>query len=372
MIYVETLVMGLGAMGSAALYHLARLGTKPVGIDQYDVGHTFGSSHGHSRVFRTFYHDSFYADLAEVALPHWRELESLSQTQLLTLNGAIFFAEPGNERFAQYVRVLDESGTPFELLSPNQVTKRFPALQPPAGVDVCYTPRAGFLDANRTVQTHVSQALRLGATIHKGVRVLHIDPSRNSPEIETEVGLYKCDRLVLTPGPWAPQILANFSIPLRITRQQKFYFQPRQTSPYEPDSLPVYADFDTQFYGFPYYGPGIKVADDTLGEYTTPDKIDRSLDALKRARLQAWLEAIMPGTKFSFGSGATCMYTVTPDLDFLIGAHPRNPNILVGAGFSGHGFKFSTLIGLILAELATQGTTAYPIERFRLDRFHEV
>ena len=181
MVYVETLVMGLGAIGSAALYHLARQGARPVGIDQYDVGHAFGSSHGHSRAFRTFYHDSLYTSLAEAALPHWRELESHSQTQLLTLNGAIFFAKPGNERFGQYVRVLDESGTPFELLSPSQAANRFPALKPPAGVDVCYTPRAGFLDANRTVRTHVSQALRLGATIHKGVRVLHIDSSKSNP-----------------------------------------------------------------------------------------------------------------------------------------------------------------------------------------------
>ena len=200
MVYVETLVMGLGAMGSAALYHLARQGAKPVGIDRYDVGHAFGSSHGHSRAFRTFYHDSLYTSLAEAALPRWRELESLSNTQLLILNGGIFFAKPGNERFDQYVRVLDKSGTPFELQSPSQVANRFPALKPPADVDVCYTPRAGFLDANRTVQTHVSQALRLGATIHKGVRVLNIDAGRNSPELETETGRYKCDRLVLTPG----------------------------------------------------------------------------------------------------------------------------------------------------------------------------
>ena len=218
----------------------------------------------------------------------------------------------------------------------------------------------------------MSQALRFGATIHNGVRVLHIDLSRKSPEIETEDGRYKCDRLVLTPGPWTPQILADIVIPLHVTRQQKFYFQPHETSPYEPDLLPVYADFDTQYYGFPYDGPGIKVSDDTLGEYTTPDKIDRSLDAPKQTQLQAWLEAIMPGANFSFGSGTTCMYTVTPDLDFLIGAHSRNPNIFVGASFSGHGFKFSTLIGLVLAELATQGSTTYPIERFRLDRFEGI
>lgn len=372
MLYSETIVMGLGAMGSAALYHLARQGARPVGIEQYDIGHPFGSSHGHSRVFRTFYHDPVYAALAEAALPRWRELETLSGEPLLTLNGAIFFAKLGNERFDQDVRVLQELKIPFELLSRNNVTNRFPALELPVGVDVCYTPRAGFLDANRVVQTHVSLALRLGATIHEGVRVRYIDVGKNSPEIETEAGRYRCDRLVLAPGPWASRILADVPLPLRVTRQQKFYFLPHETSPYKPDVLPVYADFDTQYYGFPCYGPGIKVADDTQGDDTTPDTINRNLDDSKRTRLQAWLEAIMPGATFSFVGGATCMYTLTPDLDFLIGPHPRNPNVLVGAGFSGHGFKFSTLIGMMLSDLATQGTTTYPIERFRLDRFHEV
>lgn len=264
----ETVVVGLGAMGSAVLYHLARRGARPVGIDQYGVGHAFGSSHGHSRVFRTFYHDSVYATLAEAALPRWRELETLSGEQLLTLNGAIFFAKPGNERFDQNVRVLQDLKMPFELLSPGQVTDRFPALRLPAGVDACYTPRAGFLDANRSVRAHISQAVRFGATIHEGVCVRHIDVGKHSPEIETSAGTYRCDRLVVTPGPWASRTLVDVSLPLRVTRQQKFYFRPQHTSPYRPDCLPVYADYDTQYYGFPFYGPGIKVADDTHGDDT--------------------------------------------------------------------------------------------------------
>ena len=365
----ETLVVGLGAMGSAALYHLARQGVALVGVDQYHVGHSFGSSHGHSRAFRTFYHDPLYVTLAEAALPLWQELEDLSSEQLLMLTGSIHFAKPGNERFDRNVRVMDSFKTRYELLTPEEVAVRFPPLRPPEGTVSFYTPTSGFLDANRCVHAHVSQAVRFGATIHEGVRVHHIDLSANRLEIETSRGRYRPSRLVLTPGPWASRILADLSLPLQVTRQQKFYFRPRDIGAYQPDRLTVYADLDRLFYGFPYYGSGMKVADDNHGEISSPETVDRRLDLRKRDQLGQWLEMIMPGIDASFVEGATCMYTLTPDLDFLIGSHPKTPNLVIGAGFSGHGFKFSTLVGKILAELATDGTTRYPIERFRLSRF---
>jgi sarcosine oxidase len=363
------LVVGLGAMGSAALYHLARREAAPVGIEQYAVGHASGSSHGHSRAFRTFYHDEVYVTLAEAALPLWRELETLSGEQLFTLSGAIFFAKPGNERFDQNIEVMQGLKVPYELLTAEEVTARFPSFHLPAGTVACYTPRSGFLDASRCVQAHVSQALRFGATVHAGVHVHHIDVSKERPEVETSEGRYRCSRLVVAPGPWASQILANLSLPLQVTRQQKFYFRPENVAAYQPHCLPVYADYDLQYYGFPYYGPGIKVADDKRGVVTSPEDVDRTLDPYTRDALGRWLETIMPGIDVSFVEGATCMYTLTPDHDFLIGHHPLNSNIFVGAGFSGHGFKFSTIVGKILAELATDGKTDYPIDKFRLSRF---
>ena len=200
--------------------------------------------------------------------------------------------------------------------------------------------------------------------------MLGLDLRQEQPELETTAGRYRCQKLIVTPGPWASQILKTLSLPLRVTRQQKFYFKPRDSAAYQPDRLPVYADVDEMYYGFPYYGAGLKVADDIDGETTSPNTIDRSLDRPRQERLQQWLETIMPESKPSFVEGATCMYTVTPDRDFLIGPHPHNPNVLVGAGFSGHGFKFSPLVGQILAELALDGQTRYPIEQFRLDRFN--
>ena len=148
---VEFIVLGLGAMGSAALYHLARKGVSVLGVEQFEVGHGLGSSYGHSRVFRTFYHDPLYTRLTEAAVPLWQELESFSGRRILTLNGMVIFAGEGNADFERNVRVLKDLGVSYESLTPEQVTDRFPVLHPPAGTVACYTPLAGFIDANRAV-----------------------------------------------------------------------------------------------------------------------------------------------------------------------------------------------------------------------------
>ena len=365
----EILVVGLGAMGSAALYHLARRGVAAVGIEQHQIGHALGSSHGHSRAFRTFYHDPLYVEMAEAALPLWQELEAISGEELLTLTGLLQFARPGCESLERKIGVMRALKRPHELLTAADVAARFPALRLPEESVACYTPLGGFLDADRCVLTHLRQARRLGAAIHEQIRVDRVDLSRERPVIETSAGQYRCARLIVTPGPWASDFLQALALPLQVTRQQKFYFQPQRGDAYQPGRLPVYGDMDTQFYGFPDYGLGMKVADDGLGETTSPHSVDRTLDLETRDQLRSWLETIMPGGGFSYVGGATCMYTNTPDRDFLIGPHPQNANVLVAAGFSGHGFKFSTLVGKILAELAADGATDTPIERFRLDRF---
>lgn len=369
----DILVVGLGTMGSAALYHLARQGAAPIGIDQYPVGHTHGSSHGHSRAFRVFYNDPVYVTLVKAARSLWQELEDLSGEHLLTSNGMLAFAKLGNERLDQNIRVMQETKTAHEVLTPEEVAVRFPALHLSMGTVACYTPDSGFLNASRCVRTHVSQAERFGATVHSGVSVHHIDISKRRPEVETSADSYRCRRLIVAPGPWASQLLKSLSLPLHVTRQQKFYFQPQEgTALYQPDCLPVYADYDLQYYGFPYYGPGIKVADDGHGPVTSPETVDRELDRDVQNALERWLKTIMPRVNASFVEGSTCMYTLTPDRDFLVGHHPLNSNIFIGAGFSGHGFKFSTIVGKILAELAVDGKTDYPIDKFRLNRFGSI
>ena len=367
--HVRTMVIGLGAMGSAALYYLTRRDAEPIGLERFHAGHPYGSSHGHSRAFRSFYHDPVYVTPVRSAYPLWRDLESTSGEHLLTLNGMVLFAREGHTTFDQNLRIYKQMGANYELMTPGELTTRFPALHPPEKTTACYTPFAGFLDATRCVQTHVSQAQRFGATVRDQMAVQHIDLDQKHPVVHVSGERYRCDRVIVTAGPWAADLLRDLSIPLQVTQQQKFYFQSPDSEQFRPDRLPVYSDYDTSFYGFPWYGPGIKVADDIHGQITTGDTVDRTLNIRTRDTLKSWLHRIMPGNTFSYVTGDTCMYTLTPDQDFVIGPHPDNPHVIIAAGFSGHGFKFSTLIGRILADLALDGSTSYPVERFRIERF---
>ena len=366
---VDFLVLGLGAMGSATLFHLAHKGLRAVGIEQFEPGHALGSSGGRSRVFRTFYHDPLYVSLAQAALPRWQNLETLSGERLLHLNGWLAYARPGNANFEHHLKIVEAANLPLERLTGEQVSERFPALRLPEAAEAAYMPQAGFIDAQRAVLTHLQQAKRLGAEIESQTQVRHINLESDRPEVQTASERYRCRRLVITAGPWAGQLLNDLALPLKVTRQQKFYFQPADPAKYLSAQLPVYADEDLLFYGFPYHTSGLKVADDNHGPAVSPDTVDRTIDTQKQQQLQSWLETIMPADRFTIVKAETCTYTLTPDRDFLIGPHPEQPTVLIGAGFSGHGFKFSTLVGLILAQLAADGGTAYPIERFRLDRF---
>lgn len=366
---VDALVVGLGAMGSAALYHLALAGVQPVGLDQYAVGHDRGSSHGRSRVFRLSYPEPDYVELARSALPLWRELEERSGARLLTLCGMVSFAGQGNAEFAHILTTLEDCGVEHERLDAEAVSERFPVLRIPADAHAYFSPEAGFLDAEGCVRTHVEEACRAGAVLADPAKLTGLDLSAERPLVTTSQGRYRCRRLVLAPGPWAADLLAELHLPITVTRQQWFYFVGARPELYGPDQLCVYSDYDALVYGFPHEGPGLKVADDHVGEPTSPETIDRSLDAAQRDRLRDWLARLMPGLDPTPVEGATCMYSLTPDRDFIVGSHPQNPAVQVAAGFSGHGFKFATLIGRILGDLATEGSTPYPIERFRPERF---
>ena len=366
---VDCLVLGLGAMGSATLYHLARMGQSVVGIEQYEIGHGLGSSHGHSRAFRVFYHDPLYTELAEAALPLRQELQAASGDPLVHLCGFLAYGGVDNPWIERNLAAIRCSTAEFELLTQEQVAARFPALRIPESGVACLTPRAGFLDASRCVMAHLSQARRLGAAVHQQVCVESIEFGPGGSTVRTTAGEFRAARLVITTGSWTGDVMQRLCLPLTVTRQQKFYFRPASPELLRPAVLPVYADYDTHFYGFPMHGPGIKVADDSQGERTNPDRNNRTIEHARGESLRNWLTGLMPENSFHFLEASTCMYTQTPDQDFLLGPHPNHPNVFVGAGFSGHGFKFSTLVGLILAQLVIDGSTPYPITRFQLDRF---
>ena len=367
--HVEYLVVGLGAMGSAALYHLTQKGVQATGIEQFEGGHGFGSSHGHSRVFRTFYDKPVYTELAMASIPLWRDLEAQSDEHLLYQTGMLCYAPPGHASLEQHIRVQASFGGSHDILSSEEVNSRYPALHIPNGNIACLTHDSGFLHAALAIRTHVAQARGGGAEVLEQTKVKGIDLTSRLPEVETDRGRYRCEHLIITAGPWAGRLLQEIDVPLTVTRQQKFYFTPQQRAPFLPEHLPVFCDYVANFYGFPYFGPGVKVADDNLGPITDPVAINRDINLETQAMLKQWLEQVMPETRWTEGEFATCMYTLTPDRDFIIDYHPAHPRVLIGAGFSGHGFKFSTLIGRILSDLAMAGRTDYPIEPFHLERF---
>jgi monomeric sarcosine oxidase len=367
--HVDYMVIGLGAMGSSALYHLTQQGVQATGIEQFSVGHGAGSSHGHSRAFRTFYDKAIYTELALASIPLWRDLEAQSGKHLLYQTGMLCYAPPDHPTLMNNIRIQASVGGSHEILSPDEVNRRYPALHIPTEHIACLTHDSGFLHAGLAVKTHVVQAQESGAMVFEDTDVKNIDLSTHLPEVETSQGRYQCDHLIITAGPWAGQILHDLGVPLKVTRQQKYYFTPQDKTPFLPENLPVFADYSADLYGFPYFGGGIKTADDFLGPITDPGSTNRDIDLTSQAALKHWLEQVLPGTPWTAGEFATCLYTLTPDRDFILDRHPDHPRVLIGAGFSGHGFKFATLIGRILADLAIHERTEYPIKLFQLDRF---
>jgi len=365
---VDIVVVGIGAFGAAALYHLARDGRDVVGLEQFEIGHPNGSSHGRSRAIRTFYNDPLYVRLARAALPLWRELESASGERLLFLPGSLFWGEPGNPWLASGLAVADAAGTSYEALTPAAVGARFPALHIPARTTAVHVPEGGFLDADRCLAAMLAGALRAGAEIRDGTPVRRIELAGSRPIVVTDDIVYRARRLILTGGAWLPRLVPELELRLHATRQVFFTFRPADRAAVSPDRLPVFADLDRLFYGFPDHGPGIKIADDTAGRMVTPETVDRSIDPVEREGLTAWLRELMPNDDPVETEAGTCLYTVSPDHDFLLGPYPGRTDVFAAAGLD-HGFKFSILFGRMLADLAAGGHTEQPIERFRLDRF---
>ncbi len=366
---VEAVVVGLGAMGSSVLRHLAARDVEAVGIERFDLGHPFGSSHGRSRVFRLAYPEGDYVRLARAARAAWTELEEAAGETLLTGCGMVAFAEPGNDDWSAVVDALEAAGEPYERLAPAEVTARFPELQIPERSEAFFDPSAGFTDAERTVRAQITAAAASGTEVVTGTVVETIDISRERPVVETASESYRCRRLVVSPGPWAADVLGDLDIPFTVTRQEWHEFVPAEPRRLGPDRVPVYADYDALYYGFPFHVGGLKAADDNLGPATTPAAVDRSPTDNCRDRLGEWVGGLFPEAAVEHAGGAVCLYTLTPDRDFVIGQHPGNGAVVVAGGFSGHGFKFTPLVGRMAVELAIDGASEFALDRFDPGRF---
>jgi sarcosine oxidase len=375
MLSFDVAVIGLGVMGSAALAALARRGRRVVGIDRFAPGHDRGSSHGTTRIIRLGYfeHPS-YVPLLRAVYPLWRELEAQSGQSLLSVTGIVEIGAPEGDLVAGTLQSSRLHGLPHEILDARRLMKRFPAFRVPSDFVAVYQPDGGFVRAEQTVAAFQALAQRFGAELRTEERVLAVEPHRRGVRVVTPYGDVLAESAIVAAGPWLKSLLPQLPVPIRVTRQVLGWFEPAEHARvrFAADRFPVFLlqNQDGVFYGFPADADGVKVAKHHhLDEAVDPEHYDRAVSATDEAIIRIALKAHLPDADGRLLAARTCLYTMTPDSDFIIGRLPGCPQITVAAPCSGHGFKFAPVIGEILADLAVEGRTEHDISRFSLKRF---
>lgn len=358
-------------MGSAALYHLARRGKRVLGLERFDVPNDMGSSHGITRIIRLAYFEhSDYVPLLRRAYELWRELESEAGEQLLHITGIV---EAGERIYDGVLRSCADHGIPHETIDGREVGRRFPGYRLPSELPVMFQPDGGFVLPERCIVAHVNGAIARGAVIRARERVLEWDEIENGVRVRTDRGTVEAERLVLTAGAWSQDVAKLPAGLVRGVRQALAWLQPTRPELFAPNRFPVFnLAFDGEhFYGFPVFGiPGFKLGRyDHFGDGGDPDAISREPTMADEAPLRTFAERYFPKGAGPTIALKTCLFEPSPDEHFLIDRHPDAANAIVGAGFSGHGFKFCSVVGEILADLVVDGTTGHGIDLFALDRF---
>jgi sarcosine oxidase len=368
----DMIVVGLGATGSAALYQLARRGVRVAGIERFSPGHDKGSSHGETRIVRQGYfeHPS-YVPLVQRSYQLWRELEAAAGQKLLHVTGIVEVGAPGGELISGTLAASRLHRLPHEVLDSAETMRRFPAFAIPSDYLGVFQPDGGFVAVEPAIAAMIASAQGAGAELQTGVEVLSVAPHGNRVRIATSRGEIEAGTAIVAAGPWVGALVPD--LPVRVTREVMAWFAPRDPAPFAPGRLPVFI-LESRYgmhYGFPAYGsPGIKIAkhhhrDDTVD----PDRVDRAISKADQALIRAAIASHLPAANGPLLAAKTCLYTVTPDRDFIIDRLPGAPRVIVASPCSGHGFKFAPAIGEILADLATAGGTDHDISRFRLSRF---
>jgi sarcosine oxidase len=372
----DSIVVGLGAMGSAAAWQLARRGQRVLGLDLYHPGHAYGSSHGHTRIIRkVYFEDPAYVPLLERAYELWTELSRVAGEPLVRQTGLLMLGPPDAPVTSGALRSAREHGLPHELLTAGEVRRRWPAFAPGPDLAAVWEPQAGLLVPERCVLAQISAAARAGADLRHGEPVRSWREEGSRVVVDTARGRYEAGCLVVTAGPWAPQLLEDAGLPLTPTRQVVCWFEPasrEQAALLTPDRCPPWVcELDgTTVYGIPDVdGRGVKAGIHEPGEACTPETARREVAREEVETVRRFLGRILPGATGRLVEAGTCLYTMTPDGHFVIGRPPAHPRVLYAAGFSGHGFKFAPVIGEILAELAVEHGTRHPIGFLAPERF---
>jgi len=374
----DVIVLGLGGMGSAAACQLSQRGKRVLGLEQFGSDHANGSSHGSSRVIRqSYFEDPAYVPLLLRAYELWRQLEAQTGEALLTVTGGLMIGTEDSHVVRGSIRSAEEHNLPHEVLDASAIRRRFPMFTPADHEIALYEAAAGFVRAGKGVRAHLAQAQAHGAELHFNEPVIDWEADETGVRVATGQGVYRAERLVITPGAWASRLF-HLDLPLSVTRQVPYWFDPiGGTEPFLPDRFPVYIwemPGGDAFYGFPAQietdAPGgVKVAFFYRGNYTDPDAVDRTVHADETEEMRDALRPRIPALAGPLQHAETCLYTMTPDGHFAIGLHPEHANVVLASPCSGHGYKFCSVFGEVLADLALTGTTRHQIALFNLNRF---
>jgi sarcosine oxidase len=370
----EVIIAGLGAMGSAAAFHLARSGRRVLGLDRFEPPHQLGSSHGLTRIIREAYFEHpVYVPLVQRAYELWAELEREAGRPLLRQTGGLMLGPPEGVLVTGARRSAERHRLAHRLLSAAEIRREFPAFNPPDEMVAVWEPRAGVVLPEKAIQCHLDLASRAGARFEFNAPVLSWEPHQAGVRVHTANGTFTAAQLLLSSGAWMSTLLRDLSLPLSVERQVLFWFKPHShPERFAPDRCPIFiCEYAACgfFYGFPDLGDGVKIGVHHEGQPASPDHLDREVKRQETEAAAGLLQQFLPGAAGELLSSAVCMYTNTPDEHFILDRHPVHSQVLIASPCSGHGFKFSPVIGELAATLLNGGTAPFDLSLFKATRF---
>ncbi len=377
----DVLVIGVGSMGAAACYHLAKRGVRVLGLEQFDIPNELGSHNGQTRIIRKAYGESpRYVPLLQRAYENWKTLERETGSQVYYQTGLVYFGAPESLFLQTVLESSARFGIPVNRLEAGERARRFPQFALPEGFLMLEEPEAGFLVPERCIRLLAEQAKKHGADIRSREAVLEWQRDAGGITVTTNRGTYRAHKLVVTAGPWAGKLLPALSDQLQVTRQVLAWVRPPKAAGFALGKFPcwMYEEDGKCYYGFPMLPDsgadlpaGLKLALHYPGmEVGDPALVNRETTLAETNALTEFLQAYLPSGQGEIGSTKICLYTNTPDGDFILDFLPgHGRDVVVGCGFSGHGFKFAAAIGEVLADLALDGHTDMPVGFLGAGRF---
>ena len=370
----DVIVVGLGAMGSATLHQLAGRGQRVLGIEQFTPGHANGSSHGKSRIIReAYFEDPRYVPLVQRAYECWHALEAESGVTVLRQTGGLMLGAPDTDVVTGARRSAELHGLPHEVIDAAEVRRRFPAFHPADHEIGVVEPRAGMLAPELAITTFTQLAQRRGAVVRSNEAFVSWRPSGDGVQVTTSDGTYLTAKLILTVGAWAGKVFGELSIPFTVQRNVLHWFTPfRNAAMFAPEHFPIFIHEHGDgpaWYGFPDTGDGVKLALHHHGEVADPDALRQRVHDDEVELVRSIIRRVMPDADGPLRASQPCMYTNVPDGHFIIDHHPDHAAVIVASPCSGHGFKFSSAIGEVLADMALGDPVAFDTSLFSLARF---